>query len=286
MGYGKFQNKCKKGEKCSGIKKAMNAKIKSYLSSNRLRHLLVFESDKFEGVCNGDSGGPAYTKVGDTWKLIGITNGVDKHITPNADTKKCEQGDVIYTFAGRYKKWAFSKDKNKTREETTLDQVDEKISDFKDYSLKELCEYNRDSDKRWFSIDRTVQALKMLHQGSVEDFFADCSLYEDEMLKLKKYFDNRNLFAIMISGLSPARVVSFDIFSKLTKLEEINIFVTQIDDLSPLASNKKLEHLQVFGNKVSKADVKLKGLSELKALKKLVFFVNTLPRQRIYDSGL
>jgi secreted trypsin-like serine protease len=52
--------------------------------------------------CNGDSGGPAYVRVGDEWLLAGATS----RATDNA-VRPCGDGG-IYTLVGAYAEWIAS----------------------------------------------------------------------------------------------------------------------------------------------------------------------------------
>ena len=275
MGYGKFQNRCEKGKPCSGIKKAMPARIKSYLNTNWWRHLLILNSNEFDGVCHGDSGGPAYMKVEGRWKLVGITNGVDRYLTPNASARKCEKGDVIYTFAGRYLNWALSNNKDKLRQLTTLDQVDDKILDFSDVSLSELCRYNRDSDKKWFTIERTLRALRSESLEGSPTIYSDCGLYEKKMLAMREYSDNRIMVAALFMGVTPTRVVDLAIFSKSPLLEKLDITLSSINDLSALARNEKLREIRILGNLNRTKNQRLLGVDKLFQLKSFSFYVNS-----------
>ena len=100
----------------AGEKLSLKAHVEKYLNEPFFKNLIIVKADQENsGVCYGDSGGPAYIKIGDQWHITGIVNGIDSVLTPDAmeetgddifSTKaKCEMGDSVYTFPGAYQKW-------------------------------------------------------------------------------------------------------------------------------------------------------------------------------------
>lgn len=86
----------------SGNKLIVDTVLEKYHDTDKFKSLMVVGPTPGQGACHGDSGGPAYMKVGNEWVLAGVTNGVSRDLTPELS---CESGHSIYTFVGKYKNW-------------------------------------------------------------------------------------------------------------------------------------------------------------------------------------
>ena len=201
LGYGKSKNRCA-NQSCSGVKKSMDAEIKNYLNYNHLRHLIVIKSSKIDGACNGDSGGPAFIHHDGSWKLAGITNGVDAYITPNASTLKCEQGDVLYTYAGRYLKWANSVENNPDIKFNTFQNSVTSPLDIDNSSLKEICLSENIYDDNWFTTDRLLNSFKLRYKPGSEaiESMTNCEMFQKTALDSTEYKDGFSAFFVMLRG--------------------------------------------------------------------------------------
>lgn len=64
--------------------------------------MFVTQINPGTGVCWGDSGGPAYTKIRNKWVLVGASNGRDGVI---AGVTGCSQGAARFAAIGFYQNW-------------------------------------------------------------------------------------------------------------------------------------------------------------------------------------
>ncbi len=99
-GYGKTSSRAA----LDGIRRYVETTFDRYEESTFIRYILFSGPTPQKGACKGDSGGPAYLKVGSEWFLAGIINGTDSRLNGIREPT-CENGRGLVTFVPRYLSW-------------------------------------------------------------------------------------------------------------------------------------------------------------------------------------
>ena len=148
--------------------------------------------------------------------MAGITNGVDAYITPNASTLKCEQGDVLYTYAGRYLKWANSVENNPDIKFNTFQNSVTSPLDIDNSSLKEICLSENIYDDNWFTTDRLLNSFKLRYKPGSEaiESMTNCEMFQKTALDSTEYKDGFSAFFVMLQGMIPVKIKSWKLFSQ------------------------------------------------------------------------
>jgi hypothetical protein len=92
----------------AGVRRTGIAEVGRYHRFGRFAGTIKVVSDDGTGSCRGDSGGPAYAYVDGTWRLAGLTHGVNGFETPEIlrhPADPCASGASIYNAVADYLPW-------------------------------------------------------------------------------------------------------------------------------------------------------------------------------------
>jgi internalin A len=267
VGYGLTSSKAS----LDGIKRMVTTKLDTVFNSGRLVGILRYGPTPGFGGCRGDSGGPAFIKINDTYRLAGITRGVDSSLLSSI---KCEAGEGLYTFVGYYKNWlekaaAGHTDENSSAEswptalpryETFLEYcesfdlpydawmtVKQILAPYKTYDCRKLSSMI-DAEKKLvfigdsattFSFEFVAQ-LKFLEQLEI-------SKNHPKISDLTKIGNLKNLKSLKLSWQAIRDVTPL---TELTELEHLDLDTNHIEDISALGALRKLKTLSVRGNPI------------------------------------
>lgn len=106
-GFGKQSSHCIE-DSCSGLLLETKSYLRRAIQHPHFQSLFSTGPTPPHGVCNGDSGGPAYAKVKGSWILLGNLNGKSARLNTSAVVNSaglCETGEAVYTFVGAYAQW-------------------------------------------------------------------------------------------------------------------------------------------------------------------------------------
>ena len=264
-GYGKKATSCHFTDSTceAGDLLAVQTYIQSYINENRLRNLIVIGPQPFEGPCFGDSGGPAYFRVGNSWYLAGNFMGWDKALVPEDLPSICDTGAAIYNFTGQYVSWIeqssgeslnYNKQLNpRPRPIKPTPQIKEP------QSFEQWCAYSDDNDPAWYTTQRLIR-LAIEKRIETEPNFDGLSAFTNcktAAATLRWYIQSEK--RIKISGFDPSKDVDYSRLEDLRPfrsledwgLEGLILHDHDVKDLSPLSSLSSLKILDLSG--ISKA---------------------------------
>lgn len=168
--------------------------LRKYVDNARFFHILAFKGTKGQGACHGDSGGPAYIKKNGKWFIIGVTNGFDIVLTPNAMSRTgdedfpynvdCTQNENLYSFAGAHGDWI-----EETSGQTVLKSKEflrqDKETAITHESLNSWCEARDFGSPRWNFLKLLLdQKIDSMDQKKAEEFYNSCEKVEEYLKSL------------------------------------------------------------------------------------------------------
>ena len=248
-GFGNQSDRCQT-ENCVGKLLETNTKFQKYYDKAHIMSLLVFHgppTEGFGGACNGDSGGPAYAKVGAKWFLIGVTNGLRSDIVPDSDGT-CASGWDIYTFAGDYTAWLESENKLSLKREANgnpspriipqliagLDQI------LKPSSWAGWVSYANHEDPSWYTVDTILQNMirNLAHSSGRYPSYATEMLFDGARTeRIAEAMESVYLTSPSVGDLSPLQ--------SFVSLRQVFLDQTSVKDLTPLSGVKDLDYLKI-----------------------------------------
>lgn len=259
-GYGLTKTSCRDAS-CSGSLLEADMLFRQYHDSAQMMSLLVFEGkadEGFGGSCNGDSGGPAYAEINGRWYLIGLTNGVNGIVTPEAmrNSDHCENGWDIYTFAGDYLPWIETTrggvlrnayhEGNAPRSEPPFVMKGPDASS-EPQSWADWINYPNYKDPRWATVAKILETMAY-----------DSNLNVDKAERIRLFLDPafstdvaQRMETLNLVGRSAVPIRSLEPVRYLTKLRKISIGDQKIQDFSVLGALPELETLALGKNQVS-----------------------------------
>ncbi len=271
-------------------------RLGGYINNSRFFNILLFQGDRGQGSCHGDSGGPAYVKIAGQWFIIGVTNGFDVVLTPDAMLRTtdpdfpynitCSENQSLYSFIGAHGKWIERTSKEQVWKSSPFQDLDREVSK-EEQSLMAWCQARDFGSPSWnllkVLIDKRVDQLP---QSQGRAFYNDCNEIVDYLKSVKSIYLNYNS--------TPEGHINFSSAKLLSSLERIAIYEYPLDqvDLSTLKDvslkelrliNLNLETLPFKGelsveNLILDKNplVSLKGIEKIKNLKSLSLTGTTL----------
>lgn len=264
-GYGKKATNCPFTDpNClAGDLLTVDTNVQSYINENRLRNLIVIGPQPFEGPCFGDSGGPAYFRIGDSWYLAGNFMGWDKALVPEHLPSICDTGEAIYNFTGQYVSWI---EQSSGESLNYNKQLNPRPKPFKPapqknepLSFEQWCAYSDDNDPAWYTTQRLIR-LAIEKRIEIEPSFDALSSFTNcktAAATLRWYIQSEK--RIKISGFDPSKDVDYARLEDLRPfrslkgwgLEVLILHDHDVKDLSPLSALNSLKTLDLSG--ISKA---------------------------------
>lgn len=256
-GYGKTRTDCDERQpSCLGSLLETETVFKESLNSSRFFSLLLLGDTPGFGACNGDSGGPAFAKVGGTWFLVGATNGNTTVLTPSTfdgRTHNCESGASVYTFLGDSVPWIESSAGVKVRhsapevnpsDAARTYQTRASLPDHPD--LTDWFNYDNHWDEAWHTMDTIVAkvvAASKLPRTEWKSVYLDARKFADLAARTQELF----------------------LFGKPTDFGTLEVDDAQLSELLPIASLESLRTLVLSGHKITNFEplASLGGLENL-----------------------
>lgn len=201
-------------------------RLKRYINNPRFFHILLFEGDQGQGSCHGDSGGPAYVKLDEGWHIIGVTNGFDLVLTPQAMMQTgdedfpysvdCAQNQSLYSFLGAHGFWIESTSgivMDKSDEFLDLDR-ELPLEDYQ--SLKQWCEGTDIGSPQWNLLKVLMdQRVDEIGQEEAGDFYEDCD-------QVVTYLNGLESVYLDYNEVAPSNL-AFDPLKHLPNLKELSL---------------------------------------------------------------
>lgn len=285
-GFGKTASNCnaQNDAGCVGEKLMVDSVLKDYLDTSRYFNLLRVGPTPNSGACNGDSGGPAYVRLGERWYLVGATNGGNFVLTPEMFTniaRSCEAGVQVYTFVGGYVDWleetsgvtlAHDGEGNAAPElRRSLAPIDAQPSTFAEWYA-----YDNHERSGWYTVDRMLDVATRAAQVHPEDAYA---FFQDPVRVEQVLEDKKSLTLVGASfdfgsfSLQDEQLTDIAPITTIEGLEELKLIDHALQDTMPLEKLKNLKRLSIVGNKKFASDTPvafstafLAGLPQLESL--------------------
>ena len=258
VGYG--QN----GHHQAGVQNTLEAGFLAYFDNIFFKNLILLKMPPDEYVCEGDSGGPAYIKINDQWKVAGIARGsADTHFpAENPDAAipdRCIIGKVLYTFVGAYKQWAQEQMGGLPGQATTalesgaedLTTPEPTISDSSSYCTQNRIDRaNYDTHfvlSMWLELDWTAFTCEQYARAllEVKDFCLTC--FSDwplgKITDISPLLLLKNLEILVLNNL-PAGYKNFEGLSQLTNLKILDLRGIEPLTLDEIQTIKGLPHIE------------------------------------------
>ncbi len=263
-GFGNQKTTCVT-EDCVGTKLEVPTQLRDPIYRNsRLMSILVFGKTPLKGICNGDSGGPAFYKFHDKWYLIGALNGNKETLTPNAfqnPEQSCESGESIYGFVGDYAAWieetsgvtlAYDEDLNQRQATIAVMPESERpqSNDFASWFA-----YNNYLDEAWYTVDNIIRVAATASEG--EDRLA---MYRDPHRVIDYFKENPTLELVSVTDIRPILGLP---------LESLYLVLNDLSAYSLLAQLKHLRILKIAPGLFQSGSFDASFINELKELRYL-----------------
>lgn len=284
-GFGRTSTSCIHGEAgCTGTLYQVHSKLKHFVDAAHFVSLLVIGPKRGHGSCNGDSGGPAFTKIGGRWYLLGELNGKSPLLNSQAvlDAKACESGEAIYTFAGSFVDWietssgvSLSFDPRKNPEEPAKPLMTPDALGH-DPSLEDFLLFNNHNEPVWETMEAIVAVFKDPNrrpEGDFDAFVSDPSLAVDAIRAWPDFHYNGVEAGIGSIIQKREQLVDIRPVGKMSGLRSLILENNRIENFSPLSDLKQLEDLRISNNydyeQKKNVPMNLRFLGDLPALKSL-----------------
>ena len=227
--------KIEAGDKLTGM-----TRLGRYIDNPRFYNILLFDGEQGQGSCHGDSGGPAYVTIKDQWYIIGVTNGFDVVLTPEAMERTsdpsfpyrvdCSENQSLYSFIGAHGHWIEETSGINIYKSEVFTEMD-RAPKQEHSDLRAWCEARDYGSPSWnllkILIDKRVDTLP---QSQGDAFYNDCSAITEYLSSLKTIYLNYNS--------TPDAHIDFTAARLLPSLDTINIYEYPIEqvDLKTLSS--------------------------------------------------
>lgn len=256
-GFGRTKTDCPATEAgCSGQRLQVQTYLRRFVNVAHYQQLMIIGPKPLFGTCSGDSGGSAFAQVNGRWYVLGDLNGKNLALNSSAvwdSARICESGESIYTFAGAYVGWlqetsgvSLSFDEKNNPKGAGLLPVDRPESLGENPDLARMLAYNNPEDPLWVTAEALMSSFGEEGKREIPDL-------NEVVIDPKRAAAQMALWtSFKYTG------VSFDISNLALKDR-------QLTDLRPLLGLKKLQKLELVGNRLS--DVT--GLGQLENLEEL-----------------
>ncbi|HYX38592.1 MAG TPA: leucine-rich repeat domain-containing protein [Oligoflexus sp.] len=289
VGYGRTKTSCSSSDSaCNGARRQTITRLKEKIHNARFKHLLLLESANGTGVCNGDSGGPAFLRKTGRWYLVGVTNGMDIVLNPRAyktGSASCEAGSSFHTFAGAYVSWIESGTAISlphSNDNPGRDPVEEALDAELPQDILGWCSFQNGNHEAWFTTQALLyRVIPFTPEIPKEDYRAlvDCqTLANGESLSsLMARQDTLSLSGLgidwgSVTG-SDQQISDLRPLASLSNLKELSLHGHKIVDFTPLNRFAQLERLKIQKNHDFKSQkpvpvnlLAIEGLDSLQAL--------------------
>ncbi len=267
-----------------------------YIDNSRFYNILLFQGEPGQGSCHGDSGGPAYVNIGGQWYIIGVTNGFDVVLTPDAMERtsdpdfpfsvNCAENQSLYSFIGAHGKWIESTSQEVVWKSSPFLDLDREASK-EDQDLMDWCQARDFGSPSWnllkILIDKRVDQLP---QSQGQDFYHNCNRIVEYLKSVTSIYLNYNSTpeghinfssAKLLPALEKVSIYEYPLDQvNLSTLEEVNLKELRLINLGlnrlALGKNVNVESLYLDKNPLSD----LQGIKSLKGLKRLSLTGTTL----------
>ncbi len=265
-------------------------RLKRYINNPRFFHILLFEGDEGQGSCHGDSGGPAYVKIKGRWHIIGVTNGFDLVLTPEAMAQTgdddfpyhvdCAQNQSLYSFLGAHGHWIEQTSDSVLHKSEPFENIDrsEARAEFK--SLGQWCQSRDIGSPQWNLLKILLdQKVDDLGQDQSGDFYEDCGQITRYLEGLERvYLDYNQVTSSKISlaplslmpSLKELHLLNYPkAFVDLESIKGLNIKKLQIKNLGletlDFLQENTIEEVSFENNPL----YDIRGILNIKGLKSL-----------------
>ncbi len=267
-GYGTTEHTLA-GQPTDGVLREAQVKMLAVRRDPYFHNVVEFDQVT-QGVCSGDSGGPAYSERDGKWYLIGATVGTQ------LQRAGCGQGHVYFTYLPGYREWL-----QKVPETPTV-PVDPTLDDLwgsqplESGSLSDLCRQWGVSRSTWLQVRTALAFVGALN----------CDEAEERAAASSNYALSHRLIGLQDSPepLSDADAqVPSQILASLTGLKELTILGMNTDprlgiDLQRVAPElTALEKLSVSSLGTGPSLLHFEALPQFQQLRDLTFSDAPLP---------
>jgi hypothetical protein len=224
-----------------GRRRGIESKFSQYLDRAFYQSMIIFKGAPGKGVCNGDSGGPAYVKEDGRWYILGVASGFEKNLTPEvmgSSSADCTKNMSLYTYAHYYEGWI---------QEVLGDQSEqftmplEHRPEMERKTFEDWCASVNYDDDAWLTVKSILQNItdQTLDPHLKRRMFSDCQFASEQVNKLK---------VIHFSALR--RLSDLSVLESLSGLEKIVIRDHELArlDFGPLANLENLQELDLSSN--------------------------------------
>ena len=267
-GYGTTENTIA-GQPTDGILREAKVKMLAVRRDPYFHNVVEFDQTT-QGVCSGDSGGPAYYERDGNWYLIGATVGTQ------LQRAGCGHGHVYFTYLPGYREWL-----EKVAESPAVpgDPILDELwgsQPLESGSLSDLCRQWGVSRSTWLQVRSALASVGALN----------CDEAEERAATSSNYVSSHRLIALQepLEPLSDADAqVPSQILASLTGLKELTILGMNTDprlgiDLQKVAPDlTALEKLNVDSLGTAPSLIHFEALSQFEQLRELTFSDAPLP---------
>jgi Leucine-rich repeat (LRR) protein len=240
-GFGRTKTGCQSTEPgCSGQRLQVQNFLRRFVNTTHFQQLMVIGPKPLFGTCSGDSGGSAFAQVNGRWYVLGGLNGKNFSLNTPAvwDSKRiCESGESIYTFAGAYVDWlqassgvTLNFDEKNNPKGPGLLPIDRPDVLGPSPDLARMLAYNNPDDPLW------VTAEAMIARFGDED--------KREIEELEQVVTDPQRAAAQMASWKAFKYTGVDF-----DIENFALKDRQLTDLRPIVELKKLEKLELIGNR-------------------------------------
>lgn len=277
VGYGKTGTFCEYDgplDDCIGTRLSLTSRIKEFLSTVRVRHMLITQAAQGKGgVCMGDSGGPVYLRTKKGWHIAAVVNGLDYRLNPRAyetGAARCEGGQASFTFAGFDVGWLeqdTGTDLTQGRPVASAEEyqrgiprLEQNRQIWKNHAgdaaaFLQACLTGEVGSEAWFTYERILSQTGSL---LCEDAWKALqnrpriNLRQEQLVDLSPL---SHLNFLQTLDLAQNNLENIDAVGGMKSLTELDLSQNKgLTDLSPLAGADQLRTLDVSGTSVSSLD--------------------------------